>query len=266
MTVKQMKETLAKGGRVYGTFIQYTHNPAVVEVLPERELDFVIVNTEHNALELADFLGLQFALRGKGIACLARIHSRSPDDIAKACDSFHDGVVVPYVEDLDELKYLVAAAKYRPLKGVALERLIETGEWPSEKTQRYVEEKSAITFFCAMTESAHAMANLEELCKVPGIDSLLIGPNDLSTTMGIPEERDNPEFVDAIQRFIDTAERHGIAAGVHYSRIEHARRLIEQGGRFIPFASDSRLIKNGIPDFLSKLRDDTETSSSEKVI
>lgn len=266
MTGKQMKETLAKGGRVYGVFFQYTTNPAIVEVMPDEGLDFVIVNAEHNALDLADFLGIQFALKSKGIACLARIHSRDPEDVAKACDSFHDGVVVPYTEDVDELKRLVGAAKYRPLKGEALRGVLEEGRWPSEKTRQYVEEKCANTFFCAMTESAHSMENLEALCQVPDIDAFLIGPNDLSTSMGIPEERDNPEFIDAIQRFVDMAQGHGIAAGAHFSELKHAKRLIEQGGRFIPFSSDLRVIQAGIPDFLSQLRSDIKGSAGEKII
>ena len=266
MTGKEMKETLKKGGRLFGAFFQYTTNPAIVEVLPETGLDFVIVNAEHNALDMADFLGLQFALRGRGIACLVRIHSRDPEDVAKACDSFHDGVVVPYTEDVEEMKRLVGAAKYRPLKGEALRGILEEGRWPSEKTRKYVEEKCANTFFCAMTESAHSMTILEDLCQVPDIDAFLVGPNDLTTSMGIPEERDVPEFIDTMKRFIETAQGHGIAAGAHFSDIKHAKRIIDQGAQFIPFSSDLRILQQGIPDFLNELRPDMKGSIQEKVI
>lgn len=260
---RQIKETLKGGGRVLGTFFHHISNPTAAELLPTRGLDFVVVTTEHNALGLSDFLPLQIALRGRGIACLARTHSANPDDIARICDSFPDGVVVPYVEDPLRLQYLMAAAKYRPLKGAALERLIETGEWPSEKTKAYIEEKCADTLFCPMIESVDAMENLDAICSVPNIDAVFVGPNDLSVSMGIPEERDNPEFIAAMQAIIDTAERHGIAAGGHFSKREHGRRLIEQGARFIPFSSDIHVMTAGFQAFTSALADNAEASDAK---
>src|SRR5215217_2367700 len=133
MSGKLLKDKLVKGERVFGTFFQNATQPGLVDFLPPGVLDFVIVTAEHNALDIADFLPMKYALNAKGIACLARTHSRDPDDVAKVCDSF-DGVVVPYVEDVEHANRLAAAAVYRPLKGVALERVLKEGEWPSEKT------------------------------------------------------------------------------------------------------------------------------------
>src|SRR5689334_7157130 len=114
MSAKALKEKLLKGETVYGTMVQHAVNPAVVEFIPPGSLDFVIVTAEHNALDLAEFLPLLYGLRSKGIVCLARTHSRDPDDVSKVCDSF-DGVVVPYVEDVEHARRLAAAAIYRPL-------------------------------------------------------------------------------------------------------------------------------------------------------
>src|SRR6187549_340954 len=135
-----LKDKLIQGHTVFGTLIQHAVVPAIVDFIPENSLDFVIVTAEHNALDIADFMPLRHALAAKGIACLARTHSREPDDVAKVCDSF-DGVVVPYVEDVEHCKRLAAAAVYRPLKGEALERVIKDGQWPSEKTKQYVNEQ-----------------------------------------------------------------------------------------------------------------------------
>jgi 2-keto-3-deoxy-L-rhamnonate aldolase RhmA len=253
MCGKRIKEKLAAGQTVFGTFFQYTTNPAIVEMLPGTGLDFVVVNAEHNALSFADFMPLSYALRDKGIACLLRVHSRDTEDVAKACDAFADGVVLPYVEDVAQAKRLVAAAKYRPLKGVALERVLAGGPWPSEKTREYIEKKCENTLCCPMIESVKSVENLDAICSIPGIDAVFVGPNDLTVSMGIPEERDNPEFVAIMQRIIDTAARHGIAAGGHFSQLSHAQRIIAQGARFIPFSSDARVIQKGIPEFLGQL-------------
>ena len=264
MSGQRLKEKLRGGGRVFGLFFQYTTNPAVVDVLPASGLDFVVVTCEHNALDLAEFFPIQYALRTKGIACLARIHSRDPEDVAKACDVY-DGVVIPYVEDIELAKRLAAAACYRPLKGEALERVIKTGEWPSEASRQYCLDRCKHTFLAPMIESVRSVQNLDAICQIPGIDAVFVGPNDMTVSMGIPEERDNPQFIQIIQTIIDTAGKHNIAAGVHFSKWEHTRRLIEQGGRFIPFGSDLSHIQQGVARFLSDAGA-VSSAAAEKII
>src|SRR5262245_39118257 len=144
---RALRDKLIRGHTVYGTFISHAVNPAIVDMVPDNSLDFVIVSAEHNALDIADFLPLRYALAAKGIACLARTHSREPDDVSKVCDSY-DGVVVPYVEEVEHCKRLAAAAVYRPLKGHALERVINDGKWPSDRARQYItQERCANTVF-----------------------------------------------------------------------------------------------------------------------
>ena len=252
MSVATVKQKLAAGGTVFGTFLQRMTNPAFVAALPAEGLDFVVCNTEHNALNLSDFLPMRCTLKAHGIACVARVHSRVPDDIAKVCDTY-DGVVIPYVEDVEEAKRLVAAAKYRPLKGEALERVITTGQWPSEASREYVEQHNAGTLCLPMIESVKSIENLDAICQIPGVDAVFVGPNDLSVSMGIPEQRDHPDFIEAMQRIIDIAAKHGIAAGAHFSKLAHAQRLIQQGGRFIPFSADEMLLRDALADSLKAL-------------
>ena len=133
MSGKILKDKLIKGDRVYGTFFQNAVVPALVDFLPPGVLDFVIVSAEHNSLDIAEFMPMRYALNAKGIACLARTHSRDPDDVSKVCDAF-DGVVVPYVDEVQHAKALAAAAVFRPLKGRALQRVMDKNEWPSAAT------------------------------------------------------------------------------------------------------------------------------------
>lgn len=251
---KLLKEKLLRGETVFGTFFQNAVSPGLIDFLPDQALDFAIVSAEHNALDLAEFLPIRYALATKGIACLARTHSREPDDVSKVCDVF-DGVVVPYVEDVEHCKRLAAAAVYRPLKGVALERVIREGKWPSEKTRLYVtEEKCADTLFVPMIESVRAVENLDSLCAIPGVSALFIGPNDLTTNMGIPNEYDHPEFLALIQRVIDAGDRRHIAAGCWFGKVEQAVRTIRQGARFVVYSNDSSLLRDAMVAAFGTLR------------
>ncbi len=251
---KALKDKMQRGQTVYGTFLQYTVNPAIVDILPDNILDFVIVTAEHNALDLAEFLPVRYALAAKGIACLARTHSREPDDVSKVCDSF-DGVVVPYVEDLAHAKRLAAAAVYRPLKGQALERVLNDGKWPSEKTRNYVtEERCANTVFVPMIESVLAVENLEDICAIPGVSAVFVGPNDLTTNMGIPNEYDHPDLIAMIQRIIDVANRSHVAAGSWFGKREQMTRTIRQGSRFVVYSNDGSLLREALEQSFTQLR------------
>lgn len=249
-----LKDKMLHGQTVFGTLVQHAVNPAVADFIPENSLDFVIFTAEHNALDLAEFLPLRFALAAKGIASLVRTHSREPDDVAKVCDTY-DGVVIPYAEDVEQLKRLAAAAVYRPLKGEALERVIREGRWPSEKTRRYVtEEKCADTIFVPMIESVKAIENLDAICAIPGVNALFIGPNDLTTNMGIPNEYDHPEFIAMVQKTIDVGQRRHIPAGSWFGKVEQQVRAIKQGSRFVVHSNDSSLLKDILTSTFGTLR------------
>ncbi len=254
MVGRLLKEKLVEGETVYGTFFQHMVSPAFVDFLPEGALDFVIVSAEHNALDLAEFLPIKYALASKGIACLARIHSRESDDVSKACDSF-DGVVVPYVEDVEHAKRLAAAAVYRPLKGQALERVLSNGAWPSAKTRQYVSEvKCRDTVFVPMIESVLGVENLDAICSIPGVHAVFVGPNDLTVNMGIPNEYDHPDLLALLKKIIDTADAHHVAAGCWFGKREQALRTIRQGARFVVFSNDSLLLKETMQENFTLLR------------
>jgi 2-keto-3-deoxy-L-rhamnonate aldolase RhmA len=254
MNARTLKDKLIKGETVYGTLIQHAVTPAMVDFLPDGLLDFVIVTAEHNALDLADFLPLRYALAAKGIACLARPHSREPDDVSKVCDSY-DGVVVPYVEDYEHARRLAAAALYRPLKGKALDQVLSGGAWPSSATESYVTEKRcADTVFIPMIESVEGVKNLDAICSIAGVHGVFVGPNDLTVSMGIPNEYDHPDLIAKLQEIIDIADRHHVAAGCWFGNEAQALRTIRQGARLVIFSNDALLLKNAISNSFGQLR------------
>lgn len=254
MSGRALKEKLTKGERVYGTFFQHAVVPALVDFLPAGVLDFVIVSAEHNALDIADFLPMRYALNAKGIACLARTHSRDPDDVSKVCDSF-DGVVVPYVEDVAHAKALAAAAVYRPLKGRVLQRVIDKNEWPSAATREYVTNvRCRDTVFIPMIESLPAVDNLDAICQIPGVHAVFVGPNDLTTNMGIPNQYDHQSLIKMLQRIIDTANKHHVAAGCWFGRPDQALRTIKQGARLVVYSNDSSMLKDAMTQAFAELK------------
>ena len=253
MDAKTLKDKLITGETVYGTLFQHAIDPAIVDKIPANSIDFAIVSAEHNALDIAEFLPIRYALRGKGIACLARTHSRDPADVAKVCDTF-DGVVVPYVEDYEHAKRLAAAAVYRPLKGEVLERVLTKGQWPNKKTEDYIEQRNEDTVFIPMIESVPAVENLDKICTIPGVHAVFVGPGDLTVNMGIPKEYDHPDLIAMLKRVIDTADRHHVAAGCWFGERRQAVRTIRQGARLVVYSNDGSMFSEAMDSAFTELR------------
>ncbi|MEM7386694.1 MAG: aldolase/citrate lyase family protein [Verrucomicrobiota bacterium] len=253
MSAELLKQKLAQGEIVYGTLIQNTISPSLVNAIPAGTLDFVIVSDEHTAFDIGDFLAMRYAFASKGIACLARTHSRSADDVAKVCDTY-DGVVVPYVEDYEECQELAAAAVYRPLKGAALNNVLSKGEWPTKATQDYVENRNRNTLFVPMIESVRGVENLARICSIPGVAAVFVGPNDMTVNMGIPNQYDHRDFIAILQRIIDTANARHVAAGCWFGNEAQALRTIRQGARFVVFSNDGLLFRNAISESFGNVK------------
>src|SRR5262249_31916057 len=151
-------------------------------------------------------------------------------------------VVVPYVEDVEHCRRLAAAAVYRPLKGVALDRVLAEGKWPSDKTRNYVtNERCANTVFIPMIESVLGVENLEKICVIPGVNAVFVGPNDLDPNMGIPNEYDHAHLIAMPQRIIDTANRPHGAAGCWFGKREEIGRTLKQGARLVVFSNEGAM-------------------------
>ena len=129
------------------------------------------------------------------------------------------------------------------------------GKWPSEKTRKYaIEERCANTVFVPMIESVLAVENLKKICSIPGVNAVFVGPNDLTTNMGIPNEYDHPDLVAMTQRIIDVANRSHVAAGSWFGKREQMERTIKQGSRFVVYSNDGALLRESLEQSFTQLR------------
>ena len=153
------------------------------------------------------------------------------------------------------LTTLAAAAVYRPLKGKALRRVLDKNEWPSNATKEYVTTvRCADTVFIPMIESLAGIENLDAICSIPGVHAVFVGPNDLTTTMGIPNEYDHKDLIAILRRVIDTADRHHVAAGCWFGKTEQALRTIRQGARLVVYSNDSAMMKDAMALAFAELK------------
>ena len=251
----ELKKALHDGRRVYGTCVTSTspHWPAMIAACG---VDFVFIDTEHVAIERAQLSWMCQAYGARGLAPIVRIPCPDPYRACMVLDGGAAGVVAPYVERVEEVQQLRGAVRFRPLKGQRLRDVLEGRAILDEETAAYLEAKNRDTLCIINIESTAALEALEGLAAVPGLDALLIGPHDLSISLGIPEQYTHPRFTEAIERIIAAGRGAGIGVGYHFGfGIDAAIDWARRGANLIIHSTDLFLVRNALKADLTRFRE-----------
>jgi len=213
MTPFEFKKRLADGRRVYGTLIVST-SPVWPEAVAQLPLDFVFIDTEHVPLDRDQLSWMCRTYKALGLPVLVRIPQADPWLARMVIDGGASGVVAPYVETAEQVVALSEAVRLRPIQGVRL-AAHRAGQKFEPNLAARLARNNGETLLIVDIESRAALAALDDILAVPGLDAVLVGPHDLTYSLGIPEQYEHEEFEDAVRSVIRRARARGIAAGVH---------------------------------------------------
>jgi 2-keto-3-deoxy-L-rhamnonate aldolase RhmA len=267
MTGSSFRKALKSGQRVYGTMTvsDATRWP---DMLASLGLDFIFIDTEHIAIDRTALSWMCQTYAAHGMAPIVRIPSPDPYVATVASDAGAQGIIAPYVETVEQVQALRGAVKYRPLKGERLKRLLE-GAPTEPRLAEYLKKHNQDHTLIINVESVAAWENLDNLLAVPDLDAILIGPHDLSTTMGIPEDYANPDFDRAVIDILSRARKAGVGAGIHVTtgdglNTEDHIRWIEAGANLIVHRADVIAAQHLLSRELKQIRDRFgDTASNE---
>jgi 4-hydroxy-2-oxoheptanedioate aldolase len=171
-------------------------------------------------------------------------------------DAGAHGVIVPYLETVEQAREVVGAAKYRPLKGNVLAEAVASGRFPNPETKTYLDTWNADSVLVVMIESTPGIANLPDILAVGGIDAIFMGPHDLSINLGVPEQYDHPRFVEAVDTVIAACKAAGVGVGMHipYTDAKSAAAMFNRGMNFISFRGDTLFVAEALRHELGHLR------------
>ena len=239
---------LKKGDNVYGTAIL---SPSTIwpEAVASIGLDFVFIDTEHVPLGRETVSNMCHVYSGLNLAPIVRIPSPDPFEACKVLDGGASGIIAPYVETIEQVKGLVGAVKYKPLKGKKLQNRYNLDGQISEVLSAYLAINNREKVLILNIESVPALDALDEILSVEGIDAVLIGPHDLSCSLGIPEQYDHPLFKEAVKTVIEKARNKNIGAGIHVfypSGFQQEIQWARQGANLIVHSSDISAFKSTI--------------------
>ena len=165
--------------------------------------------------------------------------------VTRVFDSGASGVLAPYCETVEQVREVVCAARWRPMKGEFAERAMLSGEFPSDATREHLEDFNRDHVVMIGIESIPAVQNLDAILDVGGIDVVFVGPADLSTSMGIPRAWDHPDFEAMCGEIIRRCTARGVQVAANFASLEQSAKWAARGMNLIIHACDFRVLHAG---------------------
>ncbi|NQW20693.1 MAG: hypothetical protein HQ477_08225 [Chloroflexi bacterium] len=255
MKPADLKAALKAKKPVFGFMISATASMRWGRVFAGSTLDFVVIDSEHGSRDRQLIADTVAQMQSLNITAIVRTPNTEEVWVAMAIDAGADGVLVPYCETVSEVRHTAIKAKTHPLKGEYYERVVATGEYPSEKSKKYLENRHKDRIFIMGIESEPAANRVEELIECAPIDAVFIGPNDMTTSLGIPDEVDNPIYIETLSKIIKAADDRGLPTMIHQQTISTSAKAIELGARFIMHSSDAGILLRATQNEFAELRE-----------
>ena len=248
-----LKQKLKNNELTIGSWIMMG-NPMSVEVMALAGFEWLVVDIEHTSIDLETAQTLITTIQANGIKALVRVSKNEEVVIKKILDMGADGIIVPMVCTKEEALQAVEYAKYPPVgkRGVGLYRASGYGT-TFEEYKKWVDEELVII---AQIEHIDAVENIDEIVEVEGIDGTIIGPYDLSGSMGYPGEFERDDVKEAVDRVLQRCLAKGFPSGFHVVDTDPTKlqAKIEQGCTFLAYGIDYFFMRDAAIDGMKKLK------------
>ena len=246
--IRRLREKFKSDEPVYGFWVTL-ESASLTEMAVGLGLDWVVIDAEHGHLDWNDLLQHVRATVRSHTVVLVRIAELNAGLIKRVLDLGADGVVIPWIESAEQLRQAVEMARY-PLegrRGIGGERATAWGKCLVEHTA----EANEHVLVVPIVETVRAAQNIEEICSVPGVDYVQLGPADFSSSAGYRGQWEGPGVAEQLLAVKDAVRRHGKQCGVLATSDENLVQRREQGFRVLGLGSDCGLVLRGLTSALA---------------
>ncbi len=244
------RSRLSRGELLIGTVVSLA-SPEVTEILAGAGFDWLFIDLEHSPMDAREAQALLQAAGGR-VDCILRVALNDEIWVKKALDTGCAGVMVPQVNSAEDARQAVRLSKYPPqgTRSAGLARAHGYGM----KLQEYYDTANQETAVIVQIEHCDAVRNIDAILSVSGIDGILVGPYDLSASMGLIGQVEHAEVQAAITKVKEACQRRGVPAGIFVGGPERAKAYIQEGFRLVAVGTDTLLLVQAARDLAQKLR------------
>ncbi len=236
----KLKKRLQAGEVVVGPFVIIPSVP-LVDTLGYAGMDFCIIDTEHGPISQESATDLVIAAQGSGVAPIIRVGDNDERLILRSLDIGADGVQVPQINNVDDARRVIHAAKYSPMGQRGMSVFTRAGDYYVNQGAGHTDKQNDETMVVVHIEGQRGLNNLDEIMTVDGIDVLFLGPYDISQSLGLPGQVRSPKVEAALKEAAGKARAQGRAVGSYAKDVEMGKWLIDLGVQYLSINVDATI-------------------------
>ena len=263
MKQNTIKATLQAGGSVLGTCVTDCFNPEIVVAIKAAGLDFFFIDSEHSRTGFDDVQSFVRVAKSSDVVPLVRVPQPEYFFLARMLDVGAMGIINPRTESVAEARKIVAAMKFPPLghRGYGLRSIVTDLDFQGAAAE--MESANRESMVVIQMETQSCVDAIEEIVAVPGVDATMVGPFDLSVSLGIPGDFEHPKFWDAFDRMVEACNQTGVAPGVHFGSTGMLKRARDHGARFLVCGTDMSVLLSGFRAIRSDMQADVPAAEAK---
>jgi 2-keto-3-deoxy-L-rhamnonate aldolase RhmA len=254
MKSNSVKQALAEGRLQLGCGFWQLRSPEIARILKAAGFDWAFLDTEHGGFDLESVQDICRVANLAGLCPVVRVGDLKYTLVARALDCGAQGIIFPRVESVELLEQAISWTRFPPLgiRGYGLTN--QQANYETATMPQIMEHMNANTLVVIQIETRRAVEMREELLAVPGIDAVMVGPADLSISLGVPGEFQHPVMVEAMTMVRDTCLRRGIAAGTQTRTTELAKFWKERGLTFLGCSNETTMLLDRATQITKELK------------
>jgi 2-keto-3-deoxy-L-rhamnonate aldolase RhmA len=242
MRINPVKHALSLGKTQLGCGFAQLRSPDVARILAAAGFHWAFLDAEHGGFDQETLQDICRVSVMAGLSPIVRVADLQYALIARALDNGADGIIFPRVESPEILERAVSWTKFPPtgIRGFGLTPLQVDHE--KVTIPQIIEHKNANTMVVLQIETKRAVEARNELLSVPGVDTVMVGPVDLSISLGVPGDFQHPKMVEAMEQIRDACNAHGVTPGTQTRSLALAKFWKERGMRFLGCSSETGML------------------------
>ena len=238
---KALKDGLRSRERVFAAWTSLG-DPQITEAFSQMNIGFVGIDIEHGTISYEQAQRIIAAAQANGTSCLPRIDSHSMPMIKRLLDSGADGVIVPMVDNCEQLEEIIRWVKYPPVGKRSFG--VNRGQNYGHDFDKYTKTWNECSSLVIQIESVEGVSNIEKLLSYDAVDAVMVGPYDLSGSLGVPGELEHPEVLAASEKVLQAASKYGRGCGTQLVSpcLDSINNAFDCGYTFCVLSSDIFLL------------------------
>ena len=233
----KLKQKFISDNKIFGGWTSIGH-PIITEIMAKSGVDFIGIDIEHSTINQEQSQRIIASCHSEGVVCLPRIASHNMEMIKRLLDSGADGIIIPMVNSPEEVEDIVSWIKYTPLGSRSYG--ISRAQGYGFDFDDYCSTWNDTSIIIVQIESVEGVENIDKILANPHIDGAMIGPYDMSGSLGIPGKIDDPKVVEAGKKVIDACRKYSKSCGTQLvePNSDNIKEAFSTGFSFIVMASD----------------------------